>query len=106
MVRALAPPRLSNPKTPSQRAAPPSSPPQPKKQPFIDKATAAHFHLVHRSQRDPKSADPNAPQRVLAPLPETGNQARKSVRGSQSTRAVLEEQVWPSPAFSHTPDCD
>lgn len=59
---------------------------------FIDPSTAAHFHLVHRSQRDPKAADPEAPQRVLAALPETGNQARKSVRGTQSTRAILQEQ--------------
>ena len=62
------------------------------KKPFIDPANAAHFHLVHRSQRDPRAADPEAPQRVLAPLPETGNQARKSVRGTQSTRAILQEQ--------------
>ena len=62
------------------------------KKKFIDPATAAHFHLVHRSQRDPKAADPEAPQRVLAALPETGNQARKSVRGTQSTRAILQEQ--------------
>lgn len=34
---------------------------------FIDPATAQHFHLVHRSQRDLKANDPEAPQFVLLP---------------------------------------
>src|SRR5690554_1417372 len=32
---------------------------------FIDRKNARHFHLVHRSQRDPLSRDESAPQRVL-----------------------------------------
>ncbi|KAF9425764.1 hypothetical protein BGZ94_007240 [Podila epigama] len=35
------------------------------KKQFIDRKNARHFHLVHRSQRDPLSRDENAPQRVL-----------------------------------------
>ncbi|KAF9933798.1 hypothetical protein FBU30_004396 [Linnemannia zychae] len=35
------------------------------KKPFIDRKNARHFHLVHRSQRDPLSRDESAPQRVL-----------------------------------------
>lgn len=62
-----------------------------KKKPFIDRSSAAHFTLVHRSQRDPKSADPDAPQRVLAPS-EVGQRKGTSDRASQSTRAWLEEQ--------------
>lgn len=34
---------------------------------FIDPANAQHFHLVHRSQRDPKANDPDTPQYVLLP---------------------------------------
>lgn len=60
-----------------------------KKKPFIDRSEAAHFHLVHRSQRDPKIADPEAPQRVLQPIERRGG---ASERASQSTRAWLEEQ--------------
>ncbi|KAG0257731.1 hypothetical protein DFQ27_004958 [Actinomortierella ambigua] len=36
-----------------------------KKKQFIDRKNARHFHLVHRSQRDPLSRDESAPQRVL-----------------------------------------
>ena len=46
---------------------------------------------MHRSQRDPRAADPDAPQRVLAPA-ELGQQKGTSERASQSTRAWLEEQ--------------
>ncbi|KAF9106613.1 hypothetical protein BGX27_009098 [Mortierella sp. AM989] len=35
------------------------------KKQFIDRKNARHFHLVHRSQRDPLSRDESAPQRVL-----------------------------------------
>ncbi|KAF9097068.1 hypothetical protein BGX29_008307 [Mortierella sp. GBA35] len=35
------------------------------KKQFIDRKNARHFHLVHRSQRDPLSRDETAPQRVL-----------------------------------------
>ena len=46
---------------------------------------------MHRSQRDPLSADPEAPQRVLAPA-EIGQRKGTSQAASQSTRAWLEEQ--------------
>ena len=66
---------------------------QGKKKQFIDKNSdsTAHFHVVHRSQRDPRAADPDAPQRVLLPA-ETGQRKGASQAASQSTRAWLEEQ--------------
>lgn len=60
-----------------------------KKKRFIDRSEGTHFHLVHRSQRDPKVADPEAPQRVLKPLE---GRRGASEKASQSTRAWLEEQ--------------
>ena len=63
-----------------------------KKKPFIDRASAAHFHLVHRSQRDPRAADPEAPQRVLQPAEISANLRGASEMASQSTRAWLAEQ--------------
>ncbi|RMX66852.1 hypothetical protein DD238_004064 [Peronospora effusa] len=36
-----------------------------RKKQFIDKKTAQHFHVVHRSQRDPKAQDPEASKYVL-----------------------------------------
>eukprot|EP00966_Prymnesium_polylepis_P169016 3907874-Prymnesium_polylepis.2 len=60
-----------------------------KKKQFIDRSEAATFHLVHRSQRDPKIADPDAPQRVLQPVEGRRGMSEKA---SQSTRAFLEEQ--------------
>ncbi|KAG2229786.1 hypothetical protein INT48_005313 [Thamnidium elegans] len=35
------------------------------KKPFIDKKAAKHFHVVHRSQKDPLINDTEAPDRVL-----------------------------------------
>jgi len=35
------------------------------KKPFIDKKTARHYEVVHRSQRDPLLADENASKFVL-----------------------------------------
>ncbi|KAI8973511.1 Low temperature viability protein-domain-containing protein [Mycotypha africana] len=35
------------------------------KKPFIDKKNAKHFHVVHRSQKDPLINDSEAPDRVL-----------------------------------------
>ena len=66
---------------------------QGKKKQFIDRAaeSTAHFQIVHRSQRDPLAADPDAPQRVLLPA-EIGQRKGTSDRASQSTRAWLEEQ--------------
>lgn len=41
-------------------------PTQPKgRKKFIDKKNAVTFHLVHRSQHDPLTADEKAPQHVL-----------------------------------------
>ncbi|KAF4317161.1 hypothetical protein JM18_002610 [Phytophthora kernoviae] len=40
--------------------------PQPgRKKQFINKKTAQHYHVVHRSQRDPKANDPEASKYVL-----------------------------------------
>jgi hypothetical protein len=36
-----------------------------RKKQFIDKKTAQHFHVVHRSQRDPRANDPEASKYVL-----------------------------------------
>ncbi|KAE9001015.1 hypothetical protein PR003_g9055 [Phytophthora rubi] len=36
-----------------------------RKKQFIDKKSAQHFHVVHRSQRDPKANDPEASKYVL-----------------------------------------
>ena len=59
---------------------------------FINRDNAAHFHLVHRSQRDPKVADPEAPQRVLAAA-ELGQRKGKSQADSlASSRAWAAEQ--------------
>lgn len=35
------------------------------KKAFIDKKAAKHFHVVHRSQKDPLINDSDAPDRVL-----------------------------------------
>ena len=35
------------------------------KKPFIDKKRAYHFHLVHRSQRDPRIVDDESSKFVL-----------------------------------------
>ncbi|EOD07783.1 hypothetical protein EMIHUDRAFT_121064, partial [Emiliania huxleyi CCMP1516] len=63
-----------------------------KKKAFIeDRASAAHFHLVHRSQRDPLAA--TASQHVLTPAEISANLGRAtSERASQSTRAWAAEQ--------------
>lgn len=43
---------------------------QPKSKKFIDRKHSVTFHLVHRSQQDPLTADETAPQRVLLPVTE------------------------------------
>jgi protein LTV1 len=35
------------------------------KKPFIDKKSAKHYHVMHRSQKDPLINDTEAPDRVL-----------------------------------------
>lgn len=35
------------------------------KKPFLDKKSAKHYHVVHRSQKDPLINDSEAPSRVL-----------------------------------------
>ena len=64
------------------------------KKPFIDKHAegTAHFHLVHRSQRDPKAADPEAPQRVLIPGELGQRKGTSQIDSMASSRAWLEEQ--------------
>jgi len=76
--------------------------PQGKKKPFIDRSSAAHFHLVHRSQRDPLAADGSKPQRVLVPGEVSANQGRAAwERASQSTRAWASEQVQFRIRYTH-----
>ena len=62
------------------------------KKPFIDRSTAAHFHLVHRSQRDPRTADPEAAQRVLTAAEISANLRGASDRDTQASRAWAAEQ--------------
>uniref|UniRef100_A0A1B6E8N2 Protein LTV1 homolog n=1 Tax=Clastoptera arizonana TaxID=38151 RepID=A0A1B6E8N2_9HEMI len=60
------------------------------KKKFIDKKNAITFHLVHRSQQDPLTADENAPQHVL--LPALGSTERsKTLKEDRSKRK--EEQL-------------
>lgn len=35
------------------------------KKPFLDKKASKHYHVVHRSQKDPLINDSEAPDRVL-----------------------------------------
>ena len=67
---------------------------QEREKPFIDKHAegTAHFHLVHRSQRDPKAADPEAPQRVLIPGELGQRKGTSQIDSMASSRAWLEEQ--------------
>ncbi|XP_044279231.1 protein LTV1 homolog isoform X1 [Varanus komodoensis] len=51
--------------------------PHRRKKPFIEKKKAVTFHLVHRSQRDPLTADDTAPQRVLLPAQKGDEEKRK-----------------------------
>ncbi|XP_021114965.1 protein LTV1 homolog isoform X2 [Heterocephalus glaber] len=51
--------------------------PHRKKKPFIEKKKAVSFHLVHRSQRDPLTADETAPQRVLLPTQKINDEERR-----------------------------
>uniref|UniRef100_A0A8D0GGP0 Protein LTV1 homolog n=1 Tax=Sphenodon punctatus TaxID=8508 RepID=A0A8D0GGP0_SPHPU len=51
--------------------------PHRRKKPFIEKKQAVTFHLVHRSQRDPLTADDAAPQRVLLPAQKRDEEQRR-----------------------------
>ncbi|KAH0622356.1 hypothetical protein JD844_024593 [Phrynosoma platyrhinos] len=51
--------------------------PHRRKKPFIEKKNAVTFHLVHRSQRDPLTADDTAPQRVLLPAQKGDDEKRR-----------------------------
>ncbi|XP_026561397.1 protein LTV1 homolog [Pseudonaja textilis] len=51
--------------------------PHRRKKPFIEKKKAVTFHVVHRSQKDPLTADDSAPQRVLLPTLKRNDEKRK-----------------------------
>ncbi|XP_053146515.1 protein LTV1 homolog isoform X1 [Hemicordylus capensis] len=51
--------------------------PHRRKKPFIEKKKAVTFHLVHRSQKDPLTADDTAPQRVLLPAQKGDDDKRR-----------------------------
>ncbi|XP_062980654.1 protein LTV1 homolog [Elgaria multicarinata webbii] len=51
--------------------------PHRRKKPFIEKKKAVTFHLVHRSQKDPLTADDTAPQRVLLPAQKGDEEKRR-----------------------------
>lgn len=59
----------------------------PKKKKFIDKKNSITFHLVHRSQKDPLTADERAPKHVLVPLDQKHKEDGKS-----DTKDKKEEQ--------------
>jgi protein LTV1 len=50
-----------------------------KSKPFIDRANAQHFNVIHRSQRDPLIHDDMAPRFVLQPVSRING--GKAVRG-------------------------
>ncbi|KAJ3192048.1 hypothetical protein HK101_007128 [Irineochytrium annulatum] len=47
------------------------------RKPFIDKEKSLTYQVVHRSQRDPRIADEEAPQHVLKPIPTSLNHLKK-----------------------------
>ncbi|XP_015277472.1 PREDICTED: protein LTV1 homolog [Gekko japonicus] len=51
--------------------------PHRRKKPFIEKKKAVTFHLVHRSQKDPLTADETAPQRILLPAQKGNDEKRR-----------------------------
>ncbi|XP_077207003.1 protein LTV1 homolog [Paroedura picta] len=51
--------------------------PHRRKKPFIEKKKAVKFHLVHRSQKDPLTADETAPQRILLPAQKGNDEKRR-----------------------------
>ncbi|XP_060096510.1 protein LTV1 homolog [Heteronotia binoei] len=51
--------------------------PHRRKKPFIEKKKAVTFHLVHRSQKDPLTADETAPQRILLPAQEGNDEKQR-----------------------------
>ncbi|XP_048345291.1 protein LTV1 homolog [Sphaerodactylus townsendi] len=51
--------------------------PRRRKKPFIEKKNAVTFHLVHRSQKDPLTADETAPQRILLPTQKGNDEKRR-----------------------------
>lgn len=56
----------------------------PKSKKFIDRKHSVTFHLVHRSQQDPLTADETAPQRVLLPVTEKPkNEAQEKKKEEQ-----------------------
>ncbi|XP_071448965.1 protein LTV1 homolog [Hetaerina americana] len=62
----------------------------PKKKKFIDKKNAITFHLVHRSQKDPLTADERAPKHVLVPLEcKTKEAEKKSTHEEQRKYGIF-----------------
>ncbi|KAI9218830.1 hypothetical protein BC828DRAFT_387576 [Blastocladiella britannica] len=74
-----------------------------KKKPFIDRKSAAHFQVVHRSHRDTKFHDEEATPFVLKPVAPSPNAVRKANAGntrdsaardvSEATHARLAEEL-------------
>ncbi|KAI9320311.1 hypothetical protein DFJ73DRAFT_877934 [Zopfochytrium polystomum] len=52
---------------------------KPSRRRFIDPKKSVTFQVVHRSQRDPALADPNASRLVLREVPHSGNLQRKKI---------------------------
>ncbi|KAL9555533.1 hypothetical protein MBANPS3_002318 [Mucor bainieri] len=57
------------------------------KKPFIDKKSAKHFHVVHRSQKDPLINDSEAPDRVLQEVLPINQMKHKSQQEIERVKA-------------------
>ncbi|RUP46718.1 hypothetical protein BC936DRAFT_146603 [Jimgerdemannia flammicorona] len=66
------------------------------KKPFIDRKNAKHYHLVHRSQRDPLIVDEEASQRVLKeaiPINLMKHMTREEIEATLSKPSKAEEEL-------------
>ncbi|KAG3106942.1 hypothetical protein PI125_g13067 [Phytophthora idaei] len=66
-----------------------------RKKQFINKKTAQHFHVVHRSQRDPKANDPEAsnddemPDLIDTPAPTKSSSKPKQSKSKEKSKAAF-----------------
>lgn len=72
------------------------------KKPFIDRKTAKHFQVVHRSQRDARIADAESSPYVLKEVPISANIARQQ----QEEQWTSEEEEDKEESASETEEED
>ncbi|KAG7389286.1 Protein ltv1 [Phytophthora boehmeriae] len=70
---------------------------QGRKKQFINKKTAQHFHVVHRSQRDPKANDPEASKYVLLSSTQQGVELRSDSEYEDSDDEMPDLVDTPAP---------